>query len=76
MTEDDQSLIHSPLSQTLTRDGKSIEVHIYDDGKDGWILETVDQYGNSVVWKLPFPTDTEALDELLITIEEEGIDVR
>jgi len=75
MTEDDQPLIHSPLSQTLTRDGKSVEVHIYDDGKDGWILETVDQYGNSVVWDLPFPTDTEALDELLITIEEEGIDV-
>jgi len=75
MTEDDQPLIHSPLSQTLTRDDKSIEVYIYDDGNSGWLLETVDQYGNSVVWDLAFATDTEALDEVLKTIEEEGIDV-
>ena len=75
MTDDDQPIIHSPLSQTLTRDGKSVEVYIYDDGNGGWILETVDQYGNSTVWELPFPTDTEALDEALKTIEEEGIDV-
>ena len=75
MTEDDQGPFHSPLSQTLTRDGKSVEVHIYDDGNAGWILETVDQYWNSVVWDLPFPTDTEALDEALKTIEEEGIEV-
>lgn len=75
MTEDDQGPIHSPLSQTITRDGKSVEVHIYDDGNDGWILEVVDQYWNSTVWDLPFPTDTEALDEVLKTIEEEGIEV-
>jgi uncharacterized protein len=74
MTEDDQPIIHSPLSQTLTRDGKFVEVYIYDDGNAGWLLETVDQYGNSVVWDLPFPTDTDALDEALKTIEEEGIE--
>ncbi len=75
MTDDDQGLIYSPLCQTLTRDGKSVEVYIYDDGNDGWLLETVDQYGNSTVWDLPFPTDTEALDEVFQTIEEEGIEV-
>jgi len=74
MTDDDQGPFHSPLSQTITRDGKSVAVHIYDDGNDGWLLETVDKYGNSVVWDLPFPTDTEALDEALQTIEEEGIE--
>ena len=75
MTDDDQGLIYSPLCQTLTRDGKSVAVYIYDDGNDGWLLETVDQYGNSTVWDLPFPSDTEALDEALKTIEEEGIEV-
>lgn len=73
MTEDDQGPIHSPLSQTLTRDGMSVEVQIYDDGNGAWLLEVVDQYGNSTVWDLPFPSDTEALEEVLKTIEEEGI---
>ena len=74
MTKDDQPIIHSPLSQTLTHDGKSVAVEIYDDGNGGWLLEVVDQYGNSTVWDPSFTTDTEALDEVLQTIEEEGIE--
>lgn len=74
MTEDDQTVLHSPLSQTLTRDEKSVDVEIYDDGNDGWILEVVDHCGNSTVWQLPFKTDTDALTEALKTIEEDGIE--
>lgn len=74
MTEDDQYPTHSPLAQSLTRDGKTVQVEIYDDGEGGWILEVVDEHGNSTVWDDPFQTDREALDEALRTINEEGID--
>lgn len=73
MTEDDQYPTHSPLAQSVTRDGKSVQVEIYDDGEGGWILEVVDEHGNSTVWNAPFHTDREALDEALRTINEEGI---
>ena len=43
------------------------------DGKGGWILEVVDEYGNSTVWDDPFKTDDEALDEVFDTIEKGGI---
>ena len=64
----------SPLCQSIERDGKSVRVDIYDDGDGKWILEVVDEFGNSVVWDDHFPTDQEALDEVLDTIEKEGID--
>lgn len=74
MTEDDQYPIHSPLDQSVTRDGKSVQVEIYEDGEGGWLLEVVDEHGNSTVWDKPFQTDKEALDEALRTIDGEGID--
>lgn len=74
MTEDDQYPVHSPLSQTLTHNGKTVSVEIYDDGNDGWLLEVVDQYGNSTVWDQPFKTDADALDEVHLTIADEGIE--
>ncbi len=40
---------------------------------DGWLLEVVDEYGNSTVWDDPFDTEQEALDEAMNTIDEEGI---
>lgn len=74
MTED-PVLKMSALCQTLTRDGKTVQVDIYDDGADGWLLEVIDEYGNSTVWDDPFPNEQEALDEVLRTVDEEGIDV-
>jgi len=74
MTEDDQYPEHSPLGQSLTRDGKTVRVEIYEDGEGGWLLEMVDQYGNSTVWDEPFQSDRAALDEAIKTIDEEGID--
>lgn len=70
----EEEVVHSPLSQSVTRDGKTVRVEIYGDGAGGWILEIEDQYGNSTVWDLPFASDREALDEALHSIEEEGID--
>ena len=71
---DEYELIDSALSQKITRDGMTIEVLIYrgsDD--DGWSLEVVDHENGSTVWDHLFPTDQAALDEVLLTIEREGI---
>ncbi len=64
----------SPLSQEVERDGRSVQVDIYDDGKSGWLLEVVDKFGNSSVWDQSFATEQDALDEALRTIREEGIE--
>ena len=73
MNEFEQYPHHSPLCQDVTRDGKTVRVEIYEDGKGGWILEVVDQYQTSTVWDVPFPSDQAALEEALRTIGEEGI---
>ena len=74
MTDDDEQYPkHSPLSRTVTRDGETVYVEIFEDGEGGWLLEVVDEYGNSTVWDLPFESDSEALEEAIRTIEEEGI---
>jgi uncharacterized protein len=67
------NLVHSPLSQPVTRDGTAVEIEIYDDGKGGWLLEVVDEFGNSTVWDDSFPSDSAALAEALNTIDTEGI---
>ena len=74
MTETEQTPHLSPLAQSVTRDGKTVRIEIYEDGEGGWILEVVDHHGNSTVWDDSFPSDREALDEALNTIDEDGID--
>jgi hypothetical protein len=64
---------YSTLCQKVTREGKSVQIYIYEDGKGGWILEVEDEYGNSTVWDDPFKNDDDALDEVFDTIEKEGI---
>ena len=64
----------SSLSQVVERDGRSVEVEIYEDGMGGWLLEVVDEFGNSSVWDQSFETEQDALDEALKTIREEGIE--
>jgi uncharacterized protein len=65
--------VHSPVSQRLSRDGTTVEIQIYEDGKAGWLLEVVDEFGNSTVWDDSFLTDQAALAQALNTIEREGI---
>ena len=67
-------LIYSEHCQRVTRDGKTVKVEIYSSGKNDWILEVVDEDGNSTVWDDPFRTDAEAYEELQRTLDEEGID--
>jgi hypothetical protein len=75
MSDDEEYEIKvSPLSQSVTRDGKTVEVQIYEGDPGKWILEVVDQYDNSTVWEDQFESDQEALAMALETIDEEGID--
>jgi uncharacterized protein len=71
---DDIELIYSDHCQTVNRGGKTVRLEIYSSGKNDWILEVVDADSNSTVWDEPFPTDEEAYQEFLRTLEEEGID--
>ncbi len=72
--DDDTPIIYSPLNRAVSRNGRSVEVEIYRAENEDWILEVVDQHGNSTVWNDLFPTDQAALDEAMRTIDEQGID--
>ena len=63
----------SPLSRTVTSDGRSVEVHIYRVDPGQWVLEADDEFRNSNVWDDQFDTDQRALDELMRNIADEGI---
>ena len=71
---DESDLIYSKHCQTVSRNGKTVEVQIYSSGKNDWILEVVDEENNSTVWDDPFATDDEAFQEFKRTVEEEGIE--
>jgi hypothetical protein len=71
--EDDFEVEMSSLSEELTADGKTVKVDIYRGDTGGWILEVVDEFGNSTVWDDEFDTDSAALDEAKATIKDEGI---
>jgi hypothetical protein len=74
MTEEEYTIIDSPLSREITMYGITIQVHIFrGEHDDGWILEVVDRSGASTVWDDRFAADQAALDEVLRTIEVEGI---
>ncbi len=63
----------SPLSQRLDSDGKSVQIDIYRGDQGGWILEVVDEFGNSTLWSDEFATDVDALNEVKKTVKQEGI---
>ena len=71
---DEKDLIDSALNQTYTKNGKSVEIHIYRMPKTSWILEVVDLFGNSTVFDDEFATDSEALSYVIDEIERDGID--
>ncbi len=70
---DEYEIKMSHLCQEISSGGKTIQIDIYEDEEGGWILETVDEYGNSTVWKDSFKTDSAALTEVKKTILSGGI---
>jgi uncharacterized protein len=75
MIDPDNLPFESPLTQSVTREGKTVQVDIYENDQGAWILEVIDGHGNSTVWDDSFATDTDALAEALRTIDEEGIEL-
>jgi len=72
--DDDHVLIYSPLNQTLTRNGVTVEIHIYKGRGSDWILEVVDAGKNSHVWDDQFKTDQQAFDEAMRALDEEPLE--
>lgn len=67
-------LSQSPLSQTITRDGHTLQVDIYClEEETDWLLEVVNEEGTSHVWDDRFATDQAALDAVHEAIDEEGV---
>jgi hypothetical protein len=72
--DDDMPNVHSPLEQTLTRDGTTVSIWIYRGEREpDWLLEIEDQGGGSTVFHKRYATDRAALDAALQAIEEDGI---
>jgi len=63
----------SPLSRSISQDGVSVQIDIYEDGTGKWLLEVVDEYNNSTVWDDPFETEQSALDDAIKAINDDGI---
>jgi hypothetical protein len=72
--DDETKLIISRLSRTITRDGVTVDVHIFrSEGDPEWALEVVDRDGASTVWEDTFATEQDALNEVFQTIAVEGM---
>jgi hypothetical protein len=54
---DDPKLIDSEHCGVVSRDGVTVELHIYRLEQSKWTLEVVDADGTSVVWQQEFDTD-------------------
>ncbi|AWI90540.1 hypothetical protein C0214_21315 [Methylobacterium sp. DM1] len=71
----DRELEFSPLSGRVTRDGVTVQVHIYRfAGTDEeWTLEVVDHEDGSSVWDEQFATDADAYEAFELAVREDGI---
>lgn len=74
MTEDEPTIIVSPLSGEFTADGITVSVEIYRlETEEGWSLELVDAENNSTVWTDTFPTDKAAWDVFELGVKQHGL---
>ena len=75
MADTDPTIIDSPLSQTISQDGITVQVAIFRlESETKWSLEVVNEAGTSTVWEDPFDTDAAAFEAFLHTVEAEGMD--
>ena len=70
----EQEFEQSPLTQSISQNGHTVQVDIYRGDHGGWILEIVDAANNSTLWEDEFESDQDALDEAKAAIDEEGIE--
>ena len=70
----DPKIVYSALSRTVQEGSTEVRIDIYRLETTDWSLEVVDETGASTVWDELFPMDQAALDEVMKTIREEGIE--
>lgn len=69
-----ESMLMRTMERKMTVDGKTVRVRVIEDGEGGWLLEVIDQYGNSTCWQGSLETAEEAFADATFAIEQEGID--
>ena len=76
MTVEDPELEFSPLGGHVTRDDRTVQVHIYRivGSGDGWALEVVNVDDVSTTWDELFATEREAYGEFSRVLDEDGIE--
>lgn len=76
MTERDPNLVTSSLSQSFSRDGVTVEIHIYKlEDEAEWTLEVVNVRGTSTVWDDGFASDDAAYATFLTAVKDEGMTI-
>lgn len=70
---EESDLVMSSFCQSVERDGRTVRVEIYSSGKNDWILEVVNESGDSTIWNDTFNTDQLAIEEFRRTLDREGI---
>jgi hypothetical protein len=73
MAKNSRELIESPLSQSYTAEGETLEVSIYRLHNSKWLLEVTDSQGTHTVWEEEFTSDQDAWNEFLKDVTENGI---
>ena len=75
MTDTDPTIIESPLSRTVSRDGITVRVLVYRLEHDPkWALEVVNDAGTSTVWDDLFDTDEAAFEAFTQAVAAEGME--
>ncbi|MCJ2106424.1 hypothetical protein MKK70_13735 [Methylobacterium sp. E-041] len=71
----DQKIEDSPLGGSVTRDGVTVQVHIYRFAgtTDEWTLEVVDHEGGHTAWTGTFVNDEDAFEAFEHAIAKDGI---
>ncbi|MBK5567855.1 hypothetical protein AB4Z34_27765 [Ensifer sp. 2YAB10] len=75
MTDEEQTYEYSEFSGQFSDDGVVVELRIYRPAgtNHDWVLEVIDEEGFSTTWEDPFPTDREAFEEFIATVQRDGI---
>jgi hypothetical protein len=70
----DHRTIISPLSRTITHDGRTVEVEIYRRGNEPWTFKVLNENGISIQWTEDYDTEKEASLAFDVDLERDGIE--
>lgn len=73
--ERDPEIITSNLSKRVSKDGVTVDVHIFRlENEPGWALEVINDNNTSTTWDDLFPSDQAAFEEFTRVVMTEGIE--